>query len=438
MTPSGAALLLLTALVAALVFVLAFAVLRLGSAVRQGRRQLKEEGAATAFMATALQDAVAKLRHQERASSARAEASERLASEIIASMTSGLLVVGAEGEVRTVNPAGRRLLGLADGHPSGSYEDLLGPGAARLADVVRECVATGRPVVRRTVELRQTGGVNGPSHVGVTVSPIADPAGQPGGAICLFTDLTAIVELEEQLRLKESLARLGELTAGIAHEFRNGLATIHGYGRLLDPERVPPEYRPYVVGIREETRALAEMVANFLNFARPTDLQLSPVDLRAIVDRAAEEIREEAWAKGGHVQVRGEFARVEGDEILLRQAFSNLCRNALEACTEARIAPVIVIEGRLQPDQGWAHVVIRDNGPGINPAALDRVFRPFFTTRAQGTGLGLSLVQKIVVTHGGRVSASNQPEGGARLQVVLPMAPAQRTAQPGAAEVAPA
>src|SRR5690606_38127697 len=97
-----------------------------------------------------------------------------------------------------------------------------------------------------------------------------------------FTDLSDVVELEEQLRLKDSLARLGELTAGIAHEFRNGLATIHGYSRLFDLERLQPEFQPYVKGIRQETEALGQVVTNFLNFAKPAELTLAPVDMAAI------------------------------------------------------------------------------------------------------------------------------------------------------------
>ena len=135
------------------------------------------------------------------------------------------------------------------------------------------------------------------SHLGVTVSPIAgDDAAH--GAICLFTDLSEVVELEEQLRLKDSLARLGELTAGIAHEFRNGLATIHGYGRLLDLDRLPDDFRPYVLGIRDETEALGQVVTNFLNFAKPTELVLTPVDMSAVVERAADDMR-------GDVEIAG-------------------------------------------------------------------------------------------------------------------------------------
>src|SRR6185503_7704909 len=160
-----------------------------------------------------------------------------------------------------------------------------------------------------------------PAYFGVSVSPLS---GQPHGAICLFTDLTPVIEMEEQLRLKESLAQVGELTAGIAHEFRNGLATIHGYARLLDLNALPVSFRPHVEAIRLETETLGEVVTNFLNFAKPAQLTLTPVDLRAIAERVAEEVRGDARSQGGDVTVRGEFPEIEGDDVLLRQAFSNL------------------------------------------------------------------------------------------------------------------
>jgi signal transduction histidine kinase len=254
----------------------------------------------------------------------------------------------------------------------------------------------------------------------VTVSPIKDGGGTAHGAICLFTDLSEVMELEEELRLKDSLARLGELTAGIAHEFRNGLATIHGYARLLDLERLSPEFRPYVQGIRDETEALGQVVTNFLNFARPAELTLTPVDMHTIAERAAEEIRTEARNRGGDVVVSGQFGMVEGDEVLLRQAFSNLCRNALEACTPP-IAPRILIDGSPDVPQGLLRISVTDNGPGMDAAVASRIFRPFFTTKAKGTGLGLPLVQKIVVTHNGRVTAGNAEDGGARIVVTLPL-----------------
>jgi len=414
MTKAGTLLLLLTAIVAALAGILAFAVSKFFAAARTATRAAREGGAETAFMAAAMEEALQKMRKQERAMQARAEASERLSGEIIASLTSGLLVVSQEGIIRTLNPAGQQLLGLPNSELMRDYREELA-GSSPLADVIQECLVARRPIVRRAVRMDRPG--SGASHLGITVSPIRDESGHEHGAICLFTDLSEIADLEDQLRLKDSLARLGELTAGIAHEFRNGLATIHGYSRLLDLERLPADFRPYVQGIRQETEELGQVVTNFLNFAKPAELVLAPVDVGILAEKAAEEIRPEATARGGEVVVKGHFGVVEGDEVLLRQAFSNLCRNALEACAGS---PRIVVEGG---NEGPAtlRVSVTDNGPGVDPALAERIFRPFFTTKARGTGLGLALVQKIIVTHNGRVSAANAEGGGACLTVTLPL-----------------
>ncbi len=414
MTKAGTLLLLLTAIVAALAGVLAFAVSKFFAAARSATRSARVGGEETAFMAAAMEEALQKMRKQERAMQARAEASERLSGEIIASLTSGLLVVSQEGIVRTLNPAGQQLLGLANSELMRDYREVLADSAP-LAGVIQECLVARLPIVRRAVKMDRPGA--GASQLGITVSPIRDESGHAHGAICLFTDLSEIADLEDQLRLKDSLARLGELTAGIAHEFRNGLATIHGYSRLLDLERLPADFKPYVKGIREETEELGQVVTNFLNFAKPAELALAPVDVGMLAEKAAEEIRPEATARGGEVVVKGQFGVVEGDEVLLRQAFSNLCRNALEACTTA--PPRIVVEGG-NDGPGVLRVSVSDNGPGVDPALSERIFRPFFTTKARGTGLGLALVQKIIVTHNGRVSAANAEGGGACLTVTLP------------------
>jgi PAS domain S-box-containing protein len=416
--PQSAYLLLgLTAILGVIAGAVTFAVLKIISEARTSLRTQRQAGSETQFMAGAMEDALQSLRKQERAMKARAEASERLSSEIIASMTSGLLVVDQDGHVRTLNPAGRHLLGLSDRAWEGSIRDVLA-ATAPLADAIQECLASERPIVRRALSLPESAGA---AYLGVTVSPVRDPAGNPHGALCLFTDLSEIVELEEQLRLKDSLARLGELTAGIAHEFRNGLATIHGYGRLLELDRLPVDFRPYVTGIREETEALGEVVTNFLNFAKPTELALSHVDMAAIAERAADDVRSDVRTRGGTVDMRGEFGAVDGDDVLLRQALSNLCRNALEACSEAGVVPHIVVEGARDTKQGTVRIAVTDNGPGIDPAVASRMFHPFFTTKARGTGLGLALVQKIIVTHNGRVAVDTS-HPGARIVVTLPLA----------------
>lgn len=419
MTPPAYALLGLTALVGGIVGLVTFAVLRFVDAARTTRQRTRSDGGEMVLMSAALQDAVTKLKAQERATAARAQASEKLSEEIVNSLTAGLLVVGLDGRIRILNPAGRRMLGVPD-HASPDVAEAAVQELS-LAELIRECLTTGSPIVRRAVTLPQAR--HGVSHLGVTVSPLFDEQGSVHGGICLFTDLTAVKELEEQLRLKESLATLGELTAGIAHEFRNGLATIHGYSKLFDVTTLPESYRAYVEGIRAETQAMNEVVTNFLTFARPAELVLSRVDLRAICERAADEIGADARKLGGNVSLQGEFGVVEGDEVLLRQAFSNLLRNALDACAGAAAAPpAIIIYSEIDHAQRTSRIAVNDNGPGIPQAQRERVFRPFFTSKRNGTGLGLALVQKIIVFHNGKIVASASAFGGASLQITLPIA----------------
>ena len=274
-----------TAVVVIVVMVLIFAVLRLSSAARGARRRLRETGSEAALLSMALQDAVSKLKAQEHAMSVRAIASEQLNGQIVESLAAGLMVVDSAGRIEILNPAGHRLLGAPD--------DVVGRDARMFLDdtpellaLIARCLETAAPVSRRRI-LVDRGGVDALS---VTVSPLTAADGTHEGAICLFSDLTPVYELEEQLRLKEALARVGELTAGIAHEFRNGLATIHGYSRLIRPDGLPPAYRPYVDGIRQETEALGHVVTNFLKFARPEQVVCATVELEPLIRRAGEEL----------------------------------------------------------------------------------------------------------------------------------------------------
>jgi signal transduction histidine kinase len=280
--------------------------------------------------------------------------------------------------------------------------------------LIDECLSTGAGSSRRTL-------VIGRRHLGAGVSPLRDSHGALTGAICLFTDITSVVDLEDQLRLKDSLARLGELTAGLAHEFRNGLATIHGYARLMNTDKLPADHRAYVESLRAETDSLTEIVSNFLTFAKPAQQLQLRFALAPVIARAAEDARGDAVRRGGDISVEGDFHDLEGDDVMMRQAFNNLLRNAVEACVEAGTTPRVRVAGTVDSAAGVQRVTISDNGPGVPADIADKVFRPFFTTRGRGTGLGLALVQKIIVSHNGRVALGTSPEGGAEFAIVLPL-----------------
>jgi PAS domain S-box-containing protein len=426
MTQFGYALLGLTAVVAVLVAILAFAVLKFASAARDARRGAREGHASeAALFSAAMQDAMSRFKTQEQEVLARATAAERLSGLILESLSAGLIVVAANGRVEILNRAASRMLGVGEDAIGGNYADVLGDVPA-LKDVVAESLDTGSSVVRRSVPIT---GAGRRSHFGVTVSPLSGT--DERGVVCLFSDLTTVVELEEQLRLKDALARVGELTAGIAHEFRNGLATIHGYSRLLDPAALPQAYRPYVEGIRQETDALGQIVTNFLDFAKPERTSFLPVDLGRIARRAADDLQRELPA-GTTVEVTGEFEEMQGDEILLRQLFGNLIRNAAEACAATGVQPYVAIRGVVDRARRNYVVTVADNGPGIPESDRKRVFQPFFTTRSRGTGLGLSVVQKITVTHNGRVVVGTSESGGASIELTFPMRDAALVGGPAA------
>ncbi len=396
-----------------LAFILGLVILFVAGAVRAIRaastRARREARSESAMLSMALQDAMTRLRQQERAMAARAEASEQLADQIVEGLTSGLVVVNRGGVVQAINPAARRILELGDVGPGKSFEQTLG-SAKGLSDLIAEALAGTGPIARRTITL---GGAKS-QHLGVTVSHINDQDGSLQAAVCLFTDLTQVMQLEEQLRLKEALARLGELTAGLAHEFRNGLATIHGYGKLLDPDALPPQAKTCVEGIRAETTALGQVVTNFLRFARPDELSLAPVELQSVIVKAIAEVPGAAAA----VTLEGDFPVIDGDDVLLRRAFSNLVRNSLEACEPTGIPPRVFIRSDVRSD--GVELIVQDNGPGFSPEALSKAFQPFATTKPNGTGLGLAIVQKVIVSHNGNITAGNAVEGGAQFRMRLP------------------
>jgi signal transduction histidine kinase len=397
-----------------LVLILAIVIMFVFFAVRaikvaSGRGSARREsGGESAMLSMALPEALTKLKLQERAMAARAEASERLADQIVEGLTSGLVVVNRAGVVQAINPAARRILELGAGGAGKPFRQTLGSATA-LSDLIAEALHGTFPIARRTLAIDG----NKQRHLGVTVSHIVADDGSPQAAVILFTDLTDVMQLEEQLRLKEALARLGELTAGLAHEFRNGLATIHGYGKLLDPDALPPQAKTCVEGIRAETTALGQVVTNFLRFARPEQLALAPLDLRSVITKAIDETPGAASI----VTLEGNFPTIDGDEVLLRRVFGNLFRNSIEACESTGMPPKVFVRGDVGSDV--AELTIEDNGPGFSPEALAKAFQPFATTKPNGTGLGLAIVQKVIVSHNGTVSVTNAADGGARFSVRL-------------------
>ena len=248
----------------------------------------------------------------------------------------------------------------------------------------------------------------------MTISPVLRGTDEVTGAICLLSDLTELAALQKQIHMKENLAALGELSAGIAHEFKNALATISGYAQMIRSEAKPgTDLREHGEKILDQTRSITHVVTEFLKFARPLELANEQVALQPIIERVLAEVSEAV--PGVPITSEGTFGDVSGDDALLRQAILNLARNAAEAVSDNVGGGRVIIRGEIEQiglTQGQ-RISIADNGPGIPPDAFTKIFMPFYTTKANGTGLGLAVVQKIVVQHGGTIEPRNQAHGGA-------------------------
>jgi len=309
--------------------------------------------------------------------------------------------------LQQANPAAKRILGYASPYSLHARDIFRGATAIRPAaqetslPQILDRAARTREAVHR-LEVDYTTPAGEARVLGITISPVQDRGGALLGTACLVSDLTEMSNMAQQVRLQDNMASLGEMSAGIAHEFKNSLATISGYSQMLasDPNQ---ETREFAQKISAETANLTRIVTDFLNFARPRGMQREPLDLRAMLEDCA---RENSVALT--LQNFPTPCPVEADPTALRQVFANLMRNSKEA--EVPGKPMAITA--LAEDKGnQIFVRLSDNGSGIPPDKVPKNFIPFFTTKAEGTGLGLALVHRIVTDHGGAVSVTSNTDG---------------------------
>src|SRR5271168_2148379 len=339
---------------------------------------------ASVFMAASMQGVIEKLRTQEKElarlhvlAQERAQESERMTEEVTRNMPTGLLLVSATGAISSSNPAAEEALGLRPMRYR-SYKEILGEESG-LSQMLTACLRDGKTFQRGEVEHLTTEGEV--RRLGVTISPIyrharmavrrnvSDPPRTPemkvSGALCLMSDLTELTALQKQIRWKENLAALGEMSAGIAHEFKNSLATISGYAQMIRGESTPGDVRESSERILEQTRALTHVVTEFLRFAKPLEICYETVPMQTVVEKVAEELHETIPQCA--VEFEGVFQDLPGDEALLRQALLNLARNGAESALTASKTPRVTISGTLEELAGrkWQRISVADNGSGI-------------------------------------------------------------------------
>jgi len=359
-----------------------------------------------------LKKRTAELEGMHRKERLRAEDVELLAEALCANLEAGYLLFDEEGMLSGVNARARSLLGLVEVPRIGDHTDrLLGerPVLTRILGEARDS--------RSLVVAEEVPGEGG-RKLQAAALPLFNSLHRLKGHLIILRDRTEAYSMARTLRERDALMRLGEMSAGVAHEVRNALGSILAYLRLLKQDHEGLSGDGHFQTLQEETRGLERVVQNLLYYARPLPLERQPVAVSELLDEVASQLREAF--PGGKIQTRGGDEEVEADHEALARCLLNLGRNAAEAAREERGDDFeILLEGRVEED-GTAIFLVADNGPGFegDPASL---FTPFESNKPGGTGLGLAIARKIAREHGGELTAESPGElGGAIFKVTLP------------------
>jgi signal transduction histidine kinase len=357
---------------------------------------------------------------------------------LIEGMRCGILVIERSGGVVMVNEQARAILELGTLPPPGAaIEDAL-VDHPQLATILRESFSMSLLPNRAEIDLkcRSESG----KTIGFTLSLVPGGDGTPAGAALFFKDLTHVEHKEEQERLRDRLVALGQMAANLAHEIRNPLASIEVSSTLLK-RRLPAEAgeRELLDKIIAEVRRLNRTITSSLEFVKPLALSLAPAHLEGVLDDAL------AVAMGRRGKPGLRVHRIACpdcpaflmDRGQLRQVFENLFLNAMEAMGDDGTLGIEVSTARAPaavttpyrptgtPEtssfESYAVVRVSDTGPGIPGEHLEKLFYPFFTTKKHGSGVGLSIVKKIVDSHRGIIDVASRRGEGTTFTVRLPL-----------------
>jgi PAS domain S-box-containing protein len=326
-----------------------------------------------------------------------------------------LIVTAADGTVRRCNAAARALSGK-------EWAEIIGQPIGGLGD--GEPWRSAALLVRRAGETGSAAAAQ--VHSEATGRTWSVEAGYFGGREWLLTvgvhDITAVLELQSSLRQKETMAAMGSLLGGVAHEVRNPLFAISGLLDALDVKfNFGAEMAPYLEALRRETDRMTGVMRSLLEYGRPVSDERQPMALDVVLREAVQLCQRDAAAKVVAVTIHGADAlpAVAIDHARMLEVFRNLVENGIQhSPSGGRVA----LEARLLPRRPeWIEVQVKDSGAGFSEGDRPKVFEPFFSRRVGGTGLGLSIVQRVVAAHGGQVRADNLAEGGGVVTVEIPV-----------------
>jgi PAS domain S-box-containing protein len=338
---------------------------------------------------------------------------------ILASMPSGVVSCDIEGRITHFNRAAARILRL-------SREDILGNRYAStftdLPVLVNLFDSALQMEEERTLQEEAFTFSNGHEvSLKLICRLLHDNRDEIKGAMILINDLTQLRHLEKQVNLKQQMASLGEMSAGLAHQLRNSLAAMVGFARLLEKVSAADANSGEIVNdILREAEWTEKMLEQFLGYASPSEIKRRRVGVAIIAEHLEERFEQNLRQKEIDlaIKVADGLSMLYCDPLLLGNAVINLIQNSCDAC---HAGDRINVEFGYASEEEVVTVTVRDTGPGISPEELPRIFNPFYTHgKATGTGLGLSLCRKWVSAHRGEITCTSEPGQGAVFTITLP------------------
>jgi two-component system sensor histidine kinase PilS (NtrC family) len=338
---------------------------------------------------------------------------------VIDSIPSGVITLTLESTASFINPAGCQILQVQPHQILGRHITELGFMTEADWEEVRDGLSRGM-LVRRETEVAVPGSAR---QIGFALTSLQTLEGKPSGFTLIFQDLTDMKKLEAEVRLKDRMAAVGELSAGIAHEIRNPLAAIAGSVQVLKSSKslTPQEERLMSIVLKESER-LNKTIADFLRFVRPQERRSAEFDIAASLNETLDLLANSPELQNHEIrrEIDPPSFQLVGDADQIRQVFWNIVRNAVQAMSTGGVLNV-----RTVADDRSYRIMFSDSGRGMSQADLQRLFQPFRTSFPSGTGLGMAISYRIVQAHGGAIEVDSREGIGTTISVVLPAPAAQ-------------
>lgn len=333
---------------------------------------------------------------------------------LISSLPVGLIVTDSQGLIILCNQFAEQMTSVVEKDVVGlPPEEVLAP---ELAQALSGQDLTVESSARKEIML--------PDHKGglrtlqLHSMAVVDSEGAPSGIMLLIQDLSQVKSLEEELRRSERMAALGKMAAGVAHELRNPLSSIKGLAILLRSRFQEKSNDQQTADILvQEVERLNRSISELLDYTRPQKLMKGAVHPEEVVHKAMSLIRMDAESMGVMMEIHADedIPVIQADQDKLNQVFLNLFLNSIQAMEQGGRLDIYVAS-----DGGYVTFTVKDTGCGVHKEDIPRVFDPYFTTKPQGTGLGLAMSVKIIEEHGGTISFQSDPENGTTVTVILP------------------